>query len=394
MSWPGGCRTFHALFVSALLLCASCLPASANSTTPPTRFGVYETAPVLEPQEHQLSIGHAQPLVPRIEAPDTEVVRFIELDARVRKGLTDKMEGQAMLSSLVDLKIQTGRAALKYELPEMGNFRWAIEGGAALGYNGSRNIGASTSKSFFGGLDAGLLVSYPRHWKVAPYGMLGASVSATGLVLGLNADGEKDVRQSALIAPYATVGVDIAFSEARVLIEATPFLAGIPPDTIAPNVLLAANVSFPIGKKRYVSPNESKVVYSELCEEGKVELNGACYAPCPPKLDRCSAQQACVIIGASPQCRFGRAIPGAPASQATSTSAPSSASAPSSMTASAPATAPTSQPKDTRDDKTICFAEKDGLTNKERAAICQRFLDQNPDDPMSLLIEARILELQ
>src|SRR5262249_20778048 len=157
--------------------------------------------------------------------------------------------------------------------------------------------------------------------------------------------------------------------------------------------------SFPVGKKRYVSPNESKVEYSDLCDEGKVELNGSCYTPCPAKLDRCSAGQACIIFGSSPQCRFGRAIPGKPqsTSSSTSTSGTSSTSAPASKPASTPTEGnnPKSQPaKDARDDKTICFAQNDGLTNKERAAICQRFLDANPDDPMSLMIEARILDLK
>jgi hypothetical protein len=376
---------------------SACLPLN-SSVTPPARFGLYENATVLDPQEYQLSIGHAQTITPTVPAPDEKTLNFLELDTRLRRGFSEKVEGQLSLAALFDQRIGASRAAIKYELPGSEGFRWALEGGAALGYNGSRNFGQSTTRSFFGAADAAILLSGPRYWRFVPYGALGANISGTALLTGLNADGVKDQRPVPFFVPHTTLGVDIGLSNARILLEATPFLAKIPDNPAIPNVVVAASVAFTVGKVRYFSPAEKALPKeSNRCVVGKVDVNGVCYTPCGEKMNFCPGQQACVIKNAAPKCLSGIARKGVYVPESQPTSAPTSTSLPASLPdeEKVEEVEPEKVPvKETRDDLTICLAKNDGVKAKERLAICQKYLEAHPNDPSMFSIQNRMIELQ
>jgi hypothetical protein len=380
------------LLLALSAVCCACLPVNSQ-VTPPARLGLYETASVLDPQEHQLSIGHAQTVTPNAPSPEFKSLSFLELDARLRKGFSERLEGQLSLSALFDQRVGASRAAIKYELPGGKNFKWALEGGGALGYNGSRNFNESTTRSFFGAADAALLLSGPRFWRVIPYGAIGVSASGTALVTGINELGAQDERPVALLAPHTTLGIDIGFSNARILLEATPFLAKVADNRAIPNLLVAGSIAFTVGKVRYLSPQEKALPKeSTRCEVGKVEVNGLCYTPCGEKLSLCSGQQACVIKNATPRCLPGIARKGIYVPESQPTSIPTPVKPP---VEEEPEVEPESMPaEDTRDDLTICLAKGDGVTAKKRLVVCQKYLSAHPNDPALFSIQSRLIELQ
>jgi hypothetical protein len=384
-----------------LFLLGSCLPANL-AVTPPNKFGIYEPATILEPNEKQFSVGHAQPLLPSVAAPGETVTSFLELDAKLRKGFTQKLEGQISANSMLDFRLGAGRVGVKYALPGTESFHWALSGGAALGFNGRDPGSVSTTRAIYGGIDGALHLSGPRYWRFVPYGALGATANATALVFGLNESGVKDERSASLITPHATVGVDIGFDFARLLFETTSLMTVIPGQDAIPNALVAFSVAFTIGKVRYLTPREKALPKeSTLCEVGTIEVDGVCYIPCQGKLaERCPSSQICVVYQNNPKCITGVAQMGTyrPSTEPTSNPETKPSSTPASIPDAVkeivePESQPTKEPE-ARDDLTICLAKGDGVAAKERISICKRYLAAHPNDPSTLLIQGRLLELQ
>lgn len=397
-----------------LVFLGGCLPPSAGSFTPPMRFGIYQTAETLDPKEQQLTLGHVQS-VALLSSPETGQTQlrldaFIELDARLRKGFSENLEGQLSVATLLDQRIYVGRGGLKRNLPSLGKWRLAVEGGLGFGVDGSQSRGAATTHFLVAGADGALILSSPRDWAAAPYLALGTSANGTLATVGADAEGNPVNGQSPLFAPHVTTGVDLGFKHARVLLEATSLVVLGPPETAAFNVLVGFGVSFGVGKVRHI-PSWERVpegvkVYSN-CKQGQIEVDGKCFTRCPEVLNVCKdSGQVCVLVASEPRCRYAPDLPAAPESlpeelpatlpQELPESVPASvpSSLPESAPASAPASEPASQPAETRDDLTICLAKDDGLSAQERIQVCRRYLEENPDSSFSLLVESRILELE
>jgi hypothetical protein len=315
---------------------------------------VMETASVLEPQETLVSVSHAHPFSV-LQDPETgqrivNTSAFLQLDARVRRGLSEKLEVQGTMTGLLDQRVGVARGGIKYQLDSpYKNARFALAGGAGLGWNAARAVGDATSQNGIGGLDLAAIVSTPRHWKASAYGALGANLSGSALLLGTDAEGNKEDRPEALFTPYGTIGVDFATRNTHLLIETTTYLV-VNDKGAAANFLGSVGISFGVGKKRYVPGRRTLPEGVSVCEDGQVLVSGQCFNLCPPKLSTCPSPYACVIVGGQMSCEvpeaYGKTVKPESAPSSQSSSLPSSAPLSSSETqpSSQPLVEPTSQP--------------------------------------------------